>query len=278
MNYRIIDRHSNHWTSKYLGYLYDLSNPSPDNSIYCCLPKGTICITVSLNEAYYVLKNGSWEKQPPVSVFGLIKKPQYILMPPGYREITIGFYPHVFQELIAESMSALSGEVTADLSELIYEHCVEQLLAALSLASSDQEILRSIEKFLHRQLNTQKADARLHAAYELLSTWSLHSVSTLCNNLNLSASRLRELYRDKVGFTPKEAIRIARIKKALERTTLSEERLSDLAYDLGYFDQSHFIHDFQNLIGLTPKQYFKNPNLTSDFYNYSRLQLSSFAS
>ncbi|HET9135423.1 MAG TPA: helix-turn-helix transcriptional regulator [Candidatus Kapabacteria bacterium] len=228
--------------------------------------------------SYAVLKTGSWKKQPPATVFGLIKQQQHLMMSPQYREITIGFYPHVFQELIAESMSALSSEVTTDLLDLVGRRRAEQLLAGLSLATSDQELIKSIEKFLHSQLNAQKKDARLYAAHELISSSLIHSVNALCNDLNLSASRLRELYRDKVGFTPKEAIRIARIKKALERSIDSEERLTDLAYDLGYFDQSHFIHDFQSLIGLTPKQYFKNPNLTSDFYNYSRLQLSSFVS
>jgi AraC-like DNA-binding protein len=32
--------------------------------------------------------------------------------------------------------------------------------------------------------------------------------------------------------------------------------MSQLAFDNGYYDQSHFIHDFKSLTGLTPKVFF----------------------
>jgi len=33
--------------------------------------------------------------------------------------------------------------------------------------------------------------------------------------------------------------------------------MTQLAFDNGYYDQSHFIHDFKSLTGLTPKAFFK---------------------
>ncbi len=278
MNYRTIDHHKLPLTAKYIGYLYDLSNPANSDCGYCCLPKGTICISISIQGHFSILKAGTWEKQAPVSVFGLIKKPQFLLMSPRFREITIGFYPHVFQQFLKDSMSGLSDQVITDLSLLVNKYAVEELFDALCVAPSDLQLLQAIEQFLARHLDSKKKDARLNHAHHLIVDSDINSVASLSDALNLSSARLRELFRDKVGFTPKETIRIARIKKALERTIDSEERLTNLAYDLQYFDQSHFIHDFRSLTGLTPSQYYKNPQLTSDFYNYSRLQFSSFAS
>ena len=43
--------------------------------------------------------------------------------------------------------------------------------------------------------------------------------------------------------------------------------LTELAYDNGYFDQSHFIHDFRSMTGLTPKQFFNECDKpVSDFF------------
>jgi len=38
-----------------------------------------------------------------------------------------------------------------------------------------------------------------------------------------------------------------------------------LSYESGYFDQSHFINDFKSLCDLTPKQYFAENEICSDF-------------
>jgi AraC-like DNA-binding protein len=257
--------------------LYELGNPESSESIYCCLPKGTICITISLNGKYFVFKHNNWESQPAATVFGLIKKREYLMMSPYYREITIGFNPHRFQQLVSMSMSALSGNVTTDLEHIMNKYSVEKLVTELHESSSDRDILHTIDSFLRLCLLENKEDARLTEAHRIITDSLITNVRTLSNKLNLSPERLRELYRERIGLTPKETIRIARIKRALNYTLSEDESLTRLAYDLQYFDQSHFIHDFRSLIGLTPKEFFKNPDLTNDFYNYSRLRFSSFA-
>ena len=36
-----------------------------------------------------------------------------------------------------------------------------------------------------------------------------------------------------------------------------KKSMTQLTFDNGYYDQSHFIHDFKSLTGLTPKAFFK---------------------
>jgi AraC-like DNA-binding protein len=40
-----------------------------------------------------------------------------------------------------------------------------------------------------------------------------------------------------------------------------DQSLTAMAYDYGYFDQSHFIKDFKSFTGRTPLQYFKTAAL-----------------
>jgi AraC-like DNA-binding protein len=47
-----------------------------------------------------------------------------------------------------------------------------------------------------------------------------------------------------------------RLHEALERLHMGASvNWTDLALELGYFDQSHFIRDFRSLVGYSPVQY-----------------------
>lgn len=121
----------------------------------------------------------------------------------------------------------------------------------------------------------KKRDNRLAAVCELIQNQT-YSVDSLSKAVNVSTVTLRNLFRDCIGLSPKDLIRISRVNSAM-KNPISSEKLTQIAYKMGYFDQSHFIHEFKAVTGLTPKEYFGNQSLTFDFYNYGRLQVDNFA-
>jgi AraC-like DNA-binding protein len=84
----------------------------------------------------------------------------------------------------------------------------------------------------------------------------------------LSKRRLEQRFRLEVGIPPKLLLRTARINKAI-RAMISEptRRLTGLAIDLGFFDQSHFIRDFRYFTGLSPTQFLSSINPDGDIFN-----------
>lgn len=59
-----------------------------------------------------------------------------------------------------------------------------------------------------------------------------------------------------LGLSPKQWLRICRVEQA--RSLLKDPAqalLTDAAYAAGYYDQAHFIHEFKQVVGLTPGQY-----------------------
>ena len=59
-----------------------------------------------------------------------------------------------------------------------------------------------------------------------------------------------------MGVSPKWLIQRYRLLEATER--LAEGTVvdwADLALDLGYADQAHFIRDFRSMVGRTPAEY-----------------------
>ena len=89
---------------------------------------------------------------------------------------------------------------------------------------------------------------------------SIHQYSSITHFLENHTINKRKLEREfdrHVGVSPKFLQRLMRLKKTVSIFYQSRiKNLTGLAYECGFFDQSHFINDFKQLTGLSPKNYF----------------------
>lgn len=79
------------------------------------------------------------------------------------------------------------------------------------------------------------------------------TVAELARACHLSARQLNRRFLREVGVGPKHLAKVIQLKHAM--TTLASGgpgTLRTLAQSAGYFDQSHFINDFQRLVGTNP--------------------------
>lgn len=78
----------------------------------------------------------------------------------------------------------------------------------------------------------------------------------LAAHLGLSQRRFIQLFSNQVGVTPKVFGRVQRFQHAVELTRSSGAiDWADVAVECGYFDQSHLIHEFEALSGLSPTEF-----------------------
>jgi AraC-like DNA-binding protein len=130
----------------------------------------------------------------------------------------------------------------------------EQLLAA----RTHDDRVRILERFLLARLDWEQAP---HPAvtFALASFQDGHqrrAISDVTAQLGLSPKHFISLFEEAVGLTPKVFCRVLRFQEVLQRIKRGQPvRWADLALDCGYFDQAHFIHDFQTFAGLTPTAY-----------------------
>lgn len=75
-------------------------------------------------------------------------------------------------------------------------------------------------------------------------------VAATARRLHLSERRLRALFTDGVGLSPKHFARIDRVRTVL--STASGARWADVATAAGYYDQSHMTSEFRHLMGVPP--------------------------
>ena len=80
-------------------------------------------------------------------------------------------------------------------------------------------------------------------------------VPQLLKSLNMSERQFERRFVRAIGVSPHTYIRIGRFREAVRLIKTNQfERLSDIAYDLNYVDQSHFIKDMKAFSGYTPKR------------------------
>ncbi len=82
------------------------------------------------------------------------------------------------------------------------------------------------------------------------------SVADVTGQIGLSSRRFIDVFNNQVGLTPKLFCRVRRFQEVLKRLGMKREvDWTRIALDCGYFDQSHFIHDFRAFSGINPTSY-----------------------
>jgi AraC-like DNA-binding protein len=57
------------------------------------------------------------------------------------------------------------------------------------------------------------------------------------------------------GLPPKLFCKINRFQHSLNLVNANGQNLTNIAYESGYFDQSHFIREFKSFTGITPNSF-----------------------
>ena len=83
------------------------------------------------------------------------------------------------------------------------------------------------------------------------------SLEEMAFKVNLSESRMRALFKSKVGLPPTQYIIRRKMKEAAKRLRNSYKRVTRIAMDLGFENNSYFVRAFKKVYGITPTQYRK---------------------
>ena len=162
-----------------------------------------------------------------------------------------GFYPFYRQPIATlENQSIDISTCFADAGTMLRE----QILASLGFDA----MCSVAEQFLLQHLPAP--DAQVEHVSKLLariaSDRDITSVEQLMAITGMDKRALQRLFQKYVGIGPKWVISRYRLHEAVaqvqEGKTVS---WSELALELGYFDQAHFIRDFRQLVGLSPQEY-----------------------
>jgi len=103
-----------------------------------------------------------------------------------------------------------------------------------------------------------KPDVVARLANDVLERQGVLRLSEAAERSGLSLRQLERRFRDTVGIAPRRYARIVRFHAASEaKARLNERAWTDIAHDLGYYDQMHMVHDFRIFAGESPTGWSK---------------------
>ncbi|RQO64480.1 AraC family transcriptional regulator [Pedobacter sp. KBW06] len=180
--------------------------------------------------------------------------------------IGICFFPGALKSIFDLNANELT-DTCMDLDLFATRHGYylrEQLLNLESV--SDQINMLCTYLFAQIHKNDRKPDG--HTDYVLsmmIRSKGMVSLKVLQKELNVSERSLERKFKQHVGISPKMFSRICSFQASLNQLKNNEyEKLSDIAYENGYSDQSHFIRTFKEFAGFSPYQYQKQPHNVAD--------------
>jgi AraC-like DNA-binding protein len=125
------------------------------------------------------------------------------------------------------------------------------------LAADNRQRVKILSSFLEKRLQHGKEDKGIFSCIShIIHAKECIRIEQLAEQYFLSERQLQRRFKEFSGFSPKLFARIARFQSALELYSNKNKSLTGIAHECGYYDQSHFIHDFKAFSGYHPKQYF----------------------
>jgi AraC-like DNA-binding protein len=158
-------------------------------------------------------------------------------------------------------LGALASELTnthADLADL-WGRSALQLRERLCTLNTPQERFRIMEEVLNdRLLRSPKRRLEVQTALDIFGTTGTAQVRDVAREVGVCQRQLIKMFKAEVGLTPKRFCRLLRFQRArVLAGQLEKPDWVQIAMSCGYFDQSHFIHDFQEFAGLSPTNYLR---------------------
>lgn len=249
---------------------YDLSPMSRDYKSYeysrlCTILEGSKHVTVN--------KNTSFTYDPD----------QFILLPPHsniHMNIDTPTKALVFElndNLFKDVTGKISLDIDADYDSLKDNrffrgrindelgNCLNRLTSISKIISKNKEFLldlyaqemaynlmqiKGIQQIIHLE-----HDNPIHKALKYIqeNIRKPISISQLAYGLSMSETNFCNSFKKVMGITPKEYVTNLKLLQA--KDMLKNQNVTEVAFDLGYENISHFIELFKNKYGVTPKQY-----------------------
>jgi two-component system response regulator YesN len=83
----------------------------------------------------------------------------------------------------------------------------------------------------------------------------LNGVGDVCNELDLSPSRFRDVFYSAFGITPKLYLNKIRIEHSISLLMNTQNNIREIGMIVGFKERSAFERIFKKLVGLTPSDY-----------------------
>jgi AraC-like DNA-binding protein len=236
--------------------------PAGTDFVYRSMADGSAELLFHYNGLFDEVKGeGSLEQSFCSGLHGQSRHMRRFIIHKSFGIFGVYLYPFALPLLCSVPADHLSGQMP-DLSSLLGKEGT-RLEEKMMLAANNKERLKIITAFLLKRLSiAPDLKSNIHEVIRsMIHTQGQIPVQQLAAQSFLSVRQFERKFKAGAGFSPKLYMRILRFQEAIKAYPNRRKSLAEIAYDCGYADQSHFIHDFKEFSGgYHPAAFFKGQN------------------
>jgi len=216
-------------------------------------------------EMIFNLGAGTWatgdRSNPRIELWGQITRPLAIRSVGMQTMLGVRFFSHSAAYFLDETIGDFNDQVS-DLGAIL-GNPVTRLHEQLQATNATPDRLALLETFLVGRLDQrEKRSGKIDKVGHILKTMTRSPAEVRINSIadqhGITSRYLNKLIFQHTGLSPISFHKIRRFQYSLKLVARNDQPLTSIAYESGYFDQSHFIKEFKSFTGLTPSAYLKN--------------------
>lgn len=197
---------------------------------------------------------------PAIFLYGQTIKPVELEISGSYLLIIFQLYPFVLRALFNVVPRSINDNCYY-LDGMMGDRGVMSLVDKLQAFDAIEDKIEIISDLLLSFLEKKKQDFDdkiREAVARIIETKGQESVRVIATRSHLSIRTFERRFRHETGLSPKQFAKIIQFQASMEQLTLKDySRLTDIVYQNGFADQSHFIRVFKAFTGKTPKAFKK---------------------
>ncbi|TGK49897.1 AraC family transcriptional regulator [Leptospira kanakyensis] len=218
------------------------------------LPHHSFVLTIKLKGNHHYRIQSKLNHLPPISLSGLRKTVKHNTLSKGTEIIIVKFQPWGAFSLFNMSMYELN-EIGISGFDLFAKTDLNDLHSKLQETKDNHSKIHHLENFLLKTIKNKTMDRRiLESISQMNHSQGTIKIKDIASIVNLSIDTFEKKFREVIGNTPKQFSSIIRMNSVI-REIPKYNSFTKLAYDFGYFDQSHFIKEFKSFTGKTPTEF-----------------------
>lgn len=196
---------------------------------------------------------------PEIFLYGQTLQPIELEISGAYSIIIFQLYPFVIRtffnvipQSINDSCYYLEDAMGTNIVEL-----TNKLLSSKTIEKRINIISKLLLLYFERK--RQNLDFHIRQAIEsIIHTKGQESIRSIAEKSNLNMRTFERRFLKETGLPPKQFAKIIQFQASLEQLTVKDyTKLTDIVYQNGYADQSHFTRVFKAFTGKTPKAFKK---------------------
>ena len=248
---------------KYIESIYILTHTSEEKPVKYITFPSIFTIVSSSEKSRAMTKDNQLtirecdDNEVETNLVSDFNKPVYVQYEGKINEITIYFKPLAINAFLEQDLSHYNSSNFSEFSP--FEDYRKAMIDILSL-QNDTEKIEAVERYWLSKLRGFQHNFLETVLSEMMGDDNdALTITELCKKNHISRTTLNKHFDRHICKTPSQFKKILIFRNAVNKyaSNTTRNNLTDIAYGVDYFDQSHMIREFKSVTGFSPKVFFE---------------------